>query len=75
MLNLDRISFSIACPACGFQNRATMKQVRLGKRVICRGCRTDIQLVDHHKRTRKARRQVDDALNEFAKVVNLEIKL
>ena len=75
MFDLDTVSFPFACPACGFRNRATMRQVRLGKRIICRGCRMDIQLVDHHRKARKARKDFENALSEFANVINLEIKL
>ena len=34
----------VRCPKCGFWNDVMRRQIRLGERLICKGCHEDIQL-------------------------------
>jgi len=44
LLDLDKQSFDFPCPRCGFFNEAYLGQVKLRDVIICRGCKTNIQL-------------------------------
>lgn len=56
--DIDHLSSEFECPTCSFFNSATMKQIRLNDVMICRGCKTNIQLIDQMNSMRKARQYV-----------------
>jgi hypothetical protein len=72
MFDLDKSVIEIACPSCEFPNLVTMREVRFGLTFPCRGCKRNIRLVPVDGGARKAKRAVDDFLNEFPK--NITIK-
>jgi transcription initiation factor IIE alpha subunit len=74
MFDLDHAGFDFACPECHFLNSATSRQVRLGSRVICRGCKKPLLLVDKDASVNKARRRVDEELAALKTALKLEIK-
>lgn len=75
MFDLDQARFSVSCPECRFHNSATIRHVRLSQRLICRGCKREIQLTDKKASAVRARRQVSDALKAFGNDLKLGIKL
>jgi hypothetical protein len=64
-LDLDRAEFEIECPRCQFYNPVLLKQARLRDVVICRGCKSNIQLDDGMNSVRKARRSLRRAIDDF----------
>ena len=54
MINLDNQTIELLCPNCGFYNPIYFKQARLRDVVICRGCKSNIQLDDQMNECRKA---------------------
>lgn len=75
---IDNTPVSAACPVCEFHNTFTIKQARLRDMIICRGCKTNIQLDDHMNEGRKVTRQVERAMAEFhdsLKILNLTLKI
>lgn len=72
---LDGASFSFTCPQCQFLNSATVLQARLGKRMICRGCKTNLCLTDGRPSLKNAGRRVDRELEDLSQTIKLEIKL
>ncbi len=62
---IDNTPVSAACPVCEFHNTFTIKQARLRDMIICRGCKTNIQLDDHMNECRKVTRQIERAIAEF----------
>jgi predicted RNA-binding Zn-ribbon protein involved in translation (DUF1610 family) len=62
MFNLDKHTIEFACPLCGFYNSIFFIQARLRDVVICRGCKSNIQLDDHMNECRKARESLNRAL-------------
>lgn len=79
MFALEKHTFEIACPKCGFYNPLTLKQVQLRDAVICRGCKLTIRLEDHMNETRKAIRSIRKAFREledqFRKISTIKIRL
>ncbi len=69
MLDLDRQPIQFPCPRCGFYNGARLKQVRLRDVVICRGCKSNIQLDDHMNSYRRARRSIERALGDLRRAL------
>jgi len=76
MINLDNITIEFQCPICGFYNAIFFKQARLRDVIICRGCKSNIQLDDQMNECRKANRAFRKALQEFEKTLqNINIKI
>jgi hypothetical protein len=75
MFDLDQLAFTFACPDCQFVNSATVRQVRIGGRVICRGCKKTLCLVDADASVNKGRRRLRDELSALATTLKMEIKL
>lgn len=79
MLKLDNHRVDISCPRCKFLNKVSLKQVRIGDIVICRGCKINIRLEDHRRSTHKANRELQRAMNamfdELSKIGKITIKL
>lgn len=75
---IDNTPVTAPCPVCEFYNTFTIKQARLRDMIICRGCKTNIQLDDHMNECRKATRQIERAiaeLQESLKSLNLTLKI
>lgn len=72
---LDGARFSFPCPLCQFLNSATVLQARLGKRIICRGCKINLRLSDGRPSVKNAMRRVDREFENLSETINLEIKL
>lgn len=65
MFDLDCAIFPIECRKCNFLNSVTVRQVRLHDVVICRGCKSNIQLVDHMGTVSNARDAIRNSLREM----------
>jgi hypothetical protein len=65
MIDLDVYSIDFECPRCKFYNSATLKQVRLRDVLICRGCKSLINLEDHMNEVRKAIRSITKSINHL----------
>ena len=63
---IDSAEIDIDCPRCGFTNPIWMRQARLRDVIICRGCKSNIQLDDQMNEVRKAVRSVDSAIRDLA---------
>jgi hypothetical protein len=69
MIDLDQCEIEVSCPTCGFYEPVTLKQIRLGDVVVCRGCKSNMRLIDHMHEVAKARKAIRrqlDALAEYA---------
>jgi len=67
MIDLDNQTIEFVCPHCGFYNAIFFKQARLRDVVICRGCKSNIQLDDQMNECRKAEQSVRKAMQELEK--------
>jgi len=77
--NLDKFEFDVKCPRCQFIVKILYRDARLREVLICRGCKSNIQLDDSMNECRKARRQVNEAMaalnSEFSKLNSILSKL
>jgi hypothetical protein len=78
MFSLDKHTIEFACPHCGFYNSIFYIQARLRDVIICRGCKSNIQLDDHMNECRKARQSLRRALRNMEsslKDITINIRL
>jgi transcription initiation factor IIE alpha subunit len=64
-LDIDGHNIDFPCPRCGFYNAAFIRQVRLNDVLICRGCKSNIQLSDHMAGIARVRRQLMRVVQEL----------
>lgn len=74
-MDIDGISIRFECPQCSFENEATFQDARLGRRIICRGCKADIQLADHENSVGQARKTIPAEINSLFRYFDLKLKL
>ena len=71
-INIDAFEVEIECPRCSFSNPVWLKQARIRDVVICRGCKSNIQLDDGMNSFRKVRRDIQRQMkalrNEIEKI-------
>lgn len=65
MFDLDCATIPIECPSCSFYNSVTVKQVRLHDVVICRGCKSNLHLVDFMGTVSNARNAIRNSLTSL----------
>ena len=69
-LDPDAFEVEVECPVCDFANPVWLKQARVRDVIICRGCKTNIQLDDQMNSVRKARRDIRAAFRKLQKQVD-----
>lgn len=67
MFNLDKAIIDFECPNCGFYNWFNFKEARLQDVIICRGCKSNIHLVDKMYEFKIAKREIDKSLKNLFK--------
>jgi hypothetical protein len=73
MFNLDKSSLEVPCPSCKFPNAVTVREMRFGLTIPCRGCKRNIRLVPMDGGMTKAKKMLDDFLGEFPKTINIKL--
>jgi hypothetical protein len=73
MFDLDKAVTEIPCPSCKFPNAVSVREVRFGLTIPCRGCKRSIRLVPMDGGLSKAKRMLDNFIADFPK--KIEIKL
>lgn len=73
MFTLDKGRFEFACPSCEFPNAVTVREVRFGLTIPCRGCKRGIRLVPMDGGMDKAKRAIEDFIREFPKNITIKI--
>ena len=63
--DIDSFEVEIECPRCSFVNPMWIKQARVRDVIICRGCKSNIQLDDGMNSVRKARQDVRRAFDSL----------
>jgi transposase-like protein len=69
MIDLRKQVVDINCPACNFQNQITLKQAQIRSIIICRGCKSNIQLQDYFNTVRKALKSIRRELKGLEKAI------
>lgn len=78
MIDLDNKTIEFQCPQCSFYNAIFLKQVRLRDVIICRGCKSNIQLDDQmneYRKTKRAIRKVMQKLEGTLQDLNIKINI
>ncbi len=57
--DLDRRWIDVDCPNCRLATPASLRDVRLGNVIICRGCKANIRLLDHLGEYHRMRRKLE----------------
>lgn len=70
MFDLDHFRIDIECPNCRFTDKVSFRDARLRKILICRGCKSSIQLDDRMNQCRKARKQISRATRELEEALS-----
>jgi hypothetical protein len=65
MINLDNIEIELQCPNCNFYNYILIRKARLRDVIICRGCKSNIQLDDQMNEVRKSVRNFREAMQKL----------
>jgi len=68
-IRVDAFEIEVECPRCQFHNPAWLKQARLRDVIICRGCKSNIQLDDSMNTVRKAHHSIRRAMNDLRETV------
>ena len=50
MFSFDKSVIEVVCPLCKFPNAVTVREVRFGLTIPCRGCKRNICLVPMEKK-------------------------
>ena len=75
-IDLDRHRIRIECPQCHFPARPFFRQVKHRDVLVCGGCKSNIQLVDHLGSYRKGERKMRRALEELtSSLKNLKLTI
>jgi hypothetical protein len=69
-IRVDAFEAEVECPRCQFQNPIWLKQARLRDVIICRGCKSNIQLDDSMNSVRKAHHSIRRAMNDLRETVS-----
>jgi hypothetical protein len=67
--NIDKAPIEIPCPECKFINKATFKDVTLGRRITCRGCKKTIKLIDKDGSFKQTSKSIRKSLDDLAKAL------
>lgn len=68
-IDLHNHEIDFDCPLCGFSNPIWIKQARLRDVIICRGCKSNIQLDDQMNTVRKACQDIHRQFKAFQKSI------
>lgn len=64
-MDIDGFEVEVECPRCEFSNPISLGQARLRDVVICRGCKSNIELDDSMNTVRKARETIRRSMREL----------
>lgn len=65
--NLDNIPLDVDCPVCRLELRAQLRDVRLGRVLVCRGCKRNVHMIDHMNQLRVFKQRFERILNSFGR--------
>ncbi|MAH00139.1 MAG: hypothetical protein CMK73_05325 [Pseudomonadales bacterium] len=63
--NLDRIEVEVLCPRCKLSTYVLLGEIRRRDYVICRGCYSTINLIDHMGSFDRAKKRITKMLKEL----------
>lgn len=66
--DLDRQWIDLSCPRCRLETAVALGEIRRCEIIICRGCHANIYLQDHLGSYHRAKRQIELAFAQLAKI-------
>ncbi len=73
MLEFDKIRVNIECPVCKFPNQVSMRVIRFGLTLLCRGCKARIRLVTKGGSLDKAKRHLEALQSALSKTISIKL--
>ena len=73
MFSFDKRVIEVDCPLCKFPNAVSLREVRFGLTIPCRGCKRSIRLVPMDGGLAKVQRAIDNFVLGLPKKINIEI--
>jgi hypothetical protein len=73
VVDFEAAIVEIPCPRCKFPNAVTLHESRFGLIFPCRGCKTRIRIVPIDAGVIKAKRLLEEFMDEFPKTINIKI--
>ena len=74
MFNLHKTWVEFPCPRCEFPNSISMREIRFGLTILCRGCKVTIRLDPADGGIRKVDRMLQELEQSLTKTININIK-
>jgi hypothetical protein len=74
-VNLNTAVIEIPCPGCKFPNAASLRELRFGLTIPCRGCKTRIRIVPMDAGLMKAEKAIEEFISDIPKQIEIKIKL
>ena len=68
--DIDGFEVEVNCPKCQFIAAVTFQQVRIRDVVICRGCKSNVQLDDQLNSVNKTRKRMIASFEELKRTIN-----
>jgi len=73
MFNLDKSMTELPCPSCKFPNAVTVREMRFGLTIPCRGCKRNIRLEPMNAGLTIAKKILDRFIAEFPKQIDIKL--
>lgn len=73
MLNFDKLVVPIECPRCKFPNLASMREIRFGLSILCRGCKIELRLQPVNGGAAKAKRALENFQTSLSTKITIEL--
>jgi hypothetical protein len=73
MFNFDKGVIEVACPSCAFPNAVTVREVRFGLTIPCRGCKRGIRLVPMDGGLAKVKKALDNFMAELPTKIDIKL--
>lgn len=74
MFDFDKVHANVECPLCKFPNSVSIREMRFGLTILCRGCKANIRFVPNDGGAKKVKRALDDFKQAMNQTFKLTIK-
>jgi hypothetical protein len=73
VVSFNKTVVEVPCPSCKFPNAVTLREVRFGLTIPCRGCKGNIRLIPMDGGLGKAERAIENLLDKFTKKLQIKV--
>ena len=75
MFNLYKACVDLNCPRCDFPNSVSMREIRFGLTILCRGCKVSLRLEPVDGGAKRVKRALDEFQQSMNQTTKITIKL